>query len=202
MPIHNVRKSVTEPYDPKQRIVGGIVLSLIMLLIYSILKLVLGFSSVPAGEYTLSEPLVDEVPAGVTTTSNIVATSSNTRSSQRVSYRVPIPQKFVFLDLKGNPMQPEDVSQSGTLLAGVYNSVGNRGKWYVQAASFRKAHLAKILMQKIKNKKIADMVHVVETSNGWYAVRLQPQADKTIVRQQNRKLRSTLGLKGVVKQIK
>ncbi len=203
MPIHNVRKQVTESYDPKQRVVGGVVLSLIMLLIYSILKLVLGFSSVPAGEYILSEPLIDEVSTNIASAGGSSTTTANARLSQRTNYRLP--QKFVFLDLKGNPMQPEELSapNQGVLsAAGIYNSVDNQGKWYVQAASFKKAHLAKRLVQKIKNKKIADIAYIVETSNGWYAVRLSPQDSKNLARQQNRKLQSIFGITGMVKKVR
>jgi len=202
MPTHNVRKSVTETYNPKQRIIGGIVLSLLLLLIYSILKIVLGFSSVPAGEYILSEPLIDEVPTGAVAANNATL-SARPNLSRRASYRLP--QKFVFLDLKGKPMEPEDLStpQTGALsAAGIYNSEINQGKWYVQAASFRQPQRAKRLGQKIKDKKIAETVHIIETSKGWYIVRLSPQNEESVARQQKRKLRTMLRLNGIVKQIK
>jgi hypothetical protein len=204
MQIHNVRKSaVTESYEPKQRIVGGIVLSLIMLLIYSILKLLLGFSSAPAGEYILSKPLRDEVSTNMIGTATI---SGNAKLSRRTSYQLP--KKFVFIDLNGNPMQPENFSipkskskSKALSVAGIYNSVDNQGKWYVQAASFKQAQRARRLVQKIKNKKIADTAHIIETNSGWYIVRLSPQNDEKVARQQNRDLRSKLRLKGIVKQV-
>ena len=203
MSSHNVRRPVTESYDPKQRIVGGIVLSLLMLFIYSILKLVLGFSSVPAGEYILSEPLMDEVPTIVAGTNN-TTTSNRTQPSRRINYRLP--QRFVFLDLKGNPMQPEasnSNSQSEFMSPSeIYNSIDNRGKWYVQAASFRKPERAQSLVEKIKNKNVAASVHIIETTNGWYLVRLPPQDNENMAQQQNRKLRNLLRLRGIVKEIK
>ena len=47
----NIRRSITESYDPKQRVVGAIVLFLLMLLLYLILKIILGISS------SLNKPL-------------------------------------------------------------------------------------------------------------------------------------------------
>ncbi|NJO14930.1 MAG: SPOR domain-containing protein [Thioploca sp.] len=151
MPPRNVRRPITEHYDPKQRIVGGIVLFLLMLLIYSLLKLVLGFSYVPEGRFEIGAPLTAEILSsanGLNKTQTLAATDSSIASPQ-INY--PLPSKFVFLDLKGNPMQKE-VYQATTSAesAEIYTANSGEGKWYVQAASFREEALAQNLVQKSK----------------------------------------------------
>ncbi len=193
----NIRRTVTEPYDPKQRIVGGVVLFLLVLLIYSILKLLLGFSSVPEGEYVLSAPLKDELPSEAappdnqTQTPQLLPTANNTPAPRKTTYH-RLPQEFVFLDLNGDPMQPEN---------NLMDPFAQPGKWYVQAASFKSETGAQRLAQKIKAKNIASEAHVVRTSNGWYAVRLPPQTDHGMAKQQYRKLRRLLYLEPVIRKI-
>jgi len=92
MALRNTRRSVTEAYDPEQRIIGGIVLFILMLLIYSILKLVLGFSEVPQGKFIL-DPSLDKL------------TKSSLSGEQSQLYHMPT--KFVFLDLSGVPDEEE-----------------------------------------------------------------------------------------------
>jgi cell division protein FtsN len=95
MPLHNFYKptTVTEPYDAKQRIVGAVVLFLIILFSYGILKLLLGMSD---GKFViLSEPetiIIDE---------NRIETKPDAFSTYS------LPQRFVFLDLNGSPLQEE-----------------------------------------------------------------------------------------------
>jgi hypothetical protein len=201
MPLRNSRRSVTESYDPKQRIVGGLMLFLLVLLIYSVLKLVLGFSSASEGEYTLSAPLKDEeLPSEVAHSGNktqhSTASASVTASSQKASHNLP--QGFVFLDINGNPMQQEQrtfVDNSDP-----FTQTGE-DQWYVQAASFRTETGAQSLARKIKAKDIADQVHIIQSSNGWYAVRLSPQNEHGEVKQQYRKLRRLLYLKPIIRKV-
>ena len=201
MPPRNVRRPITEHYDPKQRIVGGIVLFLLMLLIYSLLKLVLGFSYVPEGRFEIGAPLTAEILSsanGLNKTPTLAATDSSIASPQ-INY--PLPSKFVFLDLKGNPMQKE-VYQAATPTesAEVYTNSGE-DKWYVQAASFRDEALAQNLVQKIKDNHIATEAHIVQSDNGWYAVRLPPQSEQEKVRQQHQQLRDILRINGIIKKL-
>lgn len=200
MPLRKPRRSVTESYDPKQRIVGGLMLFLLVLLIYSILKLVLGFSSASEGEYILSAPLKDEeLPSEVAQSGNktqpSTASASVTASSQKASHNLP--QGFVFLDLKGNPMQPEQRTFVDN--TDPFTQTGE-DQWYVQAASFRTETGAQSLARKIKAKNIADQVHIIQSSNGWYAVRLSPQNEHGEVKQQYRKLRR-LYLKPIIRKV-
>ena len=201
MPLRNPRRSVTESYDPKQRIVGGIVLFLLVLFIYSVLKLVLGFSSASEGEYILSAPLKDEeLLSEVAQSGNktLQSAASPTASSKK-SYHNLLPQGFVFLDLNGNPMQPQE-PRTFVDNTDPFTQTGE-DQWYVQAASYRTETGAQGLVRKIKAKNIADQVHVIKTPNGWYAVRLSPQDEHGEVKQQYRKLRRLLYLKPIIRKV-
>lgn len=196
MSLRNIRRPVSEPYDPKQRLVGGVVLFVLMLIIYGILKLLLGFSSVPEGEYQLSAPMQDEVAnIAVTSTNQPPSSANNTtsRTSQAKTHRLP--GIFVFLDLEGNPMQKE-VYQSDS-----YQTLGGDEKWYVQAASFKDEERAQRLVKQIKDKNIASEVHIVPSSNGWYVVRLPPQSDHDLVQQQYQQLYHLLRIEGRIKKL-
>ncbi|BAP57731.1 hypothetical protein THII_3434 [Thioploca ingrica] len=74
-------------------------------------------------------------------------------------------------------------------------------KWYVQAASFKDEALAQNLVQKIKDNHIATEAHIVQSSNGWYAVRLPPQSEQEKVRQQHQQLRDVLRINGIIKKL-
>ncbi|HDN27156.1 MAG TPA: SPOR domain-containing protein [Thioploca sp.] len=189
--IRNNRRTVTDSYDPKQRIVGGVVLFLLMLFIYSVLKLVLGFS-VPE-KFEIDSALNFE---------NFNRDGGSLIDAAQTSQLVPrqLPEGFVFLDLKGNPMQPEPPSVDFNLGNDPFAPDGE-DKWYVQAASFKTEERAQRLVQKIKTKHIAKEVHVIP-SGSWYAVRLPPQSDRNRVQQQYRQLHSLLRLQGQIKKIK
>lgn len=199
MPPRNVRRPITDHYDPKQRIVGGIVLFLLMLLIYSLLKLVLGFSSVPEGRFEIGAPLTAEIlssPSGLDKKQPLRATDSS-MASPPITY--PLPSGFVFLDLKGNPMQKEVYPAAGA--AEIPTTTGGQDKWYVQAASFKEEALAQNLVQKIKDNHIATEAHIVQSSNGWYVVRLPPQSEQEKVKQQYKQLRDVLRIHGIIKKL-
>jgi cell division septation protein DedD len=95
MPQHNFYKpvTVTDPYDPKQRLVGAIVLFIIILIIYGILKLLLGMSD---GKFVI--PSESET---------IIIEENSTENQQSDSISYSLPQNFVFLDLNGKPLQEE-----------------------------------------------------------------------------------------------
>jgi len=190
---HNIRRTITITYDPKQRFVGGIVLFLIMLLIYSTLKIVLGFSGAPK-EFKISAPLDIEKIAALEGSETAMSRNTSSRDFQ-TSARLP--SGFVFLDLDGKPMQPE-VYQEEEPLADPFEMVGEE-KWYVQAASFRDKDKADEFAQKIKNNNIASKVYVT-LKGEWYAVRLSPENERRIARQQVRQLRR-LGTKAIIKRL-
>lgn len=205
---YNTRRSVAEAYDPKQRIVGGVVLFLLMLLIYSILKLVLGFSTVPEDEYRLQPAMQDEkLPSMVAAYESRTPKLPNTPTNQRTKRKIQapaanLPKEFVFLDLDGSPMQPDNYEDVFKSPQEVYSSTEGEKKWYVQAASFKSEVNAQDLAQKIKDKNIASEVHIIESSNGWYAVRLAPETDVELTKEQKKQLRRLLHLRAVIKKIK
>jgi hypothetical protein len=188
--IRNIRRPVTDTYDPKQRIVGGVVLFLLMLFIYSVLKLVLGFSA--PEKFEIDNALNFE-------NFNREGGSLIDAAQTAQMVRHHLPEGFVFLDLKGNPMQPEPPSVKFDLDDPF--APDGEDKWYVQAASFKTEERAQRLVQQIKTKHIAKEVHVVP-SGEWYAVRLPPQSERDTVRQQYRQLHRLLRLQGQIKKIK
>lgn len=225
MALHNVRRSsnnaTMESYDPKQRLVGGIVLFLIILLIYSILKLVLGISSASAGKFGLNTPIGEEISALEAAENNTVSGSNPnsppiTTTTARRSNRILLPQSFVFLDLSGNPLQKETY-QSVTLnnnpatsnvnvnvnvsTPDQYANVGGDKSWFVQVASFREEDRAQKLVQQIKDKEIVTEVNIVKSSSGWFMVRLPPETDRDTVEQQRKQINSALRLKAEVRKL-
>jgi len=221
MALHNVRRSsnnaTMESYDPKQRLVGGIVLFLIILLIYSILKLVLGISSASADKFGLNTPIGEEISALEAAENNTVSGSNPnsppiTTTTARRPSRILLPQSFVFLDLSGNPLQKETY-QSVTLNNNPATSNVNvstpdqyaateEGKsWFVQVASFREEDRAQKLAQQIKDKEIVTDVNIVKSSSGWFMVRLPPETDRNTVEQQRKQLNSALRLRAEVRKL-
>ncbi len=201
MPVSNLRRPMTETSDPKQRIVGGIVLFLMVLLIYSILKLVLGISSAATEKYGLTTPLGEEISSLERSSNSTGSPDSTTHSRTRVN-RTWLPQEFVFLDIVGKPMQPESPGafQAVVSSADTYSNVEDGKTWFVQAASFKIEEQAQQLVQKIKDKNVAQ-ANVFKTASGWYTVRLPPQADRNVAEQQRKQLNSLFRLKAEVKKI-
>ncbi|RKZ37462.1 MAG: hypothetical protein DRQ49_12550 [Gammaproteobacteria bacterium] len=200
MPQYNIRRTATtESYEPKQRIVGGVVLFLIMLLIYSSLKLVLGFSSAPT-KFEIDAPLdierivtVEEQGSPI----SIAPMTSTTPVQLSQNQYQRLPGGFVFLDLNGKPMEPEVYQEPPQ--GNPFDT--NEEKWYVQAASFRDQEKAQIFVQKIKDKNIASQAYIIPSKNGWYGIRLPPQSDRDSARQQNQQLRRLLGARGMIKKL-
>jgi cell division protein FtsN len=214
MPLPNTRRTATEIYEPKQRITGGIVLFLIMLLIYSILKIVLGFSSAPEN-FRIAAPLdierinIIEAPLTPIPSSNTTATPKQTPKQAttiipsqppQVEYRLP--SKFVFLDLNTNPMQQEFYQEEEKP---VEPKQEGEKKWYVQAATFKTEEQAENLVQQIKDKNIASEAEIVLSTNKngtkWYIVRLPPQSDRGEAREQNKQLRRRLRIRGAIRKL-
>jgi len=185
----NIRRPLPDNYDPKQRFIGGIVLFLMVMLIYSILKLVLGFSSTPTGKFGLSAPLGDEVTNHAPENNPSPTTSS--RTSAPLLF---LPQSFVFLDINGKPLQKETLQQiTGS------NSEGKG--WYVQVASFKEKKRAEQLVEQIKEKRVFPQPTIAEGEKGLYKVILPVQLDRDSAEQQKKQLRNSLRVKAVVKKV-
>ncbi|MCK5524311.1 MAG: SPOR domain-containing protein [Thiomargarita sp.] len=211
MPLPNTRRTATEIYEPKQRITGGIVLLLIMLLIYSILKIVLGFSSAPEN-FRIAAPLDIEriniieapltpIPSSNTTPKPTPKPATTIIPSQQPQVQYRLPSKFVFLDLNTNPMQQELYQEEEPAEP---KQEGEK-KWYVQAATFKTEEQAENLVQQIKNENIASEAEIVPSTNKngtkWYIVRLPPQSDRGEAREQNKQLRRRLRIRGAIRKL-
>jgi len=202
MPQYNIRRTATsDSYEPKQRIVGGVVLFLIMLFIYSTLKLVLGFSSAPE-KFEIDAPLdierivtIEEQGSPISLNAPPTTPSTTPLQLSRNQYRLP--GGFVFLDLNGKPMQPEVYQEKPQ--DNPFDT--NEEKWYVQAASFKDKDKAETFAQKIKDKNIASQAYIIPKNNGWYAIQLPPQSDHDSARQQNRQLYRSLRQKGIIRKL-
>lgn len=185
MTIRNVRRMVTDAYDPKQRIVGGIVLFLLMLLLYIILKLMLSIFTVRESNYTLHEPLPDEV-----LTEQMMNTEEQP-DNHKVARTNRLPAGFVFLDLSGNPMRAD--GDNTQIEPEILPDINTGEKWVVQIASFKENSRAQNLIQQLKNKGMDAEIAKV---GSWYAVRLLPQNERSAAERQGRQV-SNLGLPGI-----
>lgn len=201
---YNIRRPVSDSYDPKQRIVGGVVLFLIMLLIYSVLKLILGFSSVPPqGKFGLGTPLGDEIDRIESATP---ADDPQSATAQTAQPTRRLPQGFVFLDINGRPMQREAYQPSSetTTVAAInaeaYETPQDGKYWYVQAASFKTEDRAHRMVEQIKAKNIAATANITQKGD-WYVVRLPPQDDPVAAEQQKLQLRRLLKVHGKIRKI-
>jgi hypothetical protein len=198
MTLLNTRRTTNEPYSPKQRIVGGVVLFLIMLLIYSFLKLLLGMSAMPEGAYRLPEPLPGEMI-------EIENGEVGGTAERPIVKQVRLPMGFVFLDINGNPMKKESYEEltgqgQGTEAAPTVGvPVADADKtWVVQVASFKEDSRAQNLVEKLKGKQ---MESTIVRKGRWYAVQLLP-TNKAGAEEQLKKLQTDLGIKGMIKEIK
>jgi cell division septation protein DedD len=195
-----MRRANADTYDPKQRIVGGITLFIIMLLIYSSLKLVLGFASVPKG-YVLEPAKQDEELDSITVASASTSTANKKTNQVRASVtNKRLPASFVFLDLDGNAMQPENYQNIFNSPSDLYAANGGETKWYIQAAAFRSEERAQSFAQQIQDKNIAPEVYIIPMGK-WFLVRLAPETDRNIVKQQSRQFRRSLHVRPAIKKI-
>jgi len=205
MPLRNIRRT-HETYDPKQRFVGGVVLVLLILFIYSVLKLVLGLSAPQQGNFKLNAPIaLEEYSEDETLKDNqedqkgLLFEATELPANNSSDFVVGLPAKFVFLDLNGDAMgEKEEISTS---IEQIYALGENElKKWYVQAASFKDQSKAQVLVRQIKERHIAQEAYIVLTQ-GWYVVRLPPQTQRRQATQQNRQLDTLLKTKGIIKEL-
>jgi len=202
----NIRRSLTESYDPKQRIVGGIVLFLLMLFLYLVLKIILGISSsLHDGDYIIREQIFEEatstnIPQEAideqTTETPSVINGSSSLPPRKPSR--PLPSGFVFLDIKGNPMQKEIFQTTEDNPKKVDTAPIEGTHWVVQAGSFLAEDRAQVLVNQLKNKGVDS--EIVKISK-WFTVRLLPQRDRRDAEQQLRQLRQVNKIKGLIKKI-
>ncbi|MCK5877897.1 MAG: SPOR domain-containing protein, partial [Candidatus Marithrix sp.] len=198
MPSRNIRRThniSAEQYDLKQRIVGGIVLFLMVLIIYGVLKLLLVFSTPDDFEINNVLEFKNFDIENVTNSNDMVSLSDsgNKPQANKVNpiFSANIPDKFVFLDLRGNTTQLENTSTASKAVpSNLYSSIGEE-RWYVQVASFKDRSRAQRLVNQIKANNIASEVHIIPTGK-WFAVRLPPQADRNTAQQQKNRLRRVL----------
>lgn len=187
-----------EEYNPKQRIVGGLVLVLLVMLLYIILKAILGISSTgPA--YALRAPLPDEVMQK-TSSPGIDEPPKNTA-------KFPIISSFVFLDINGEVLK-EGMSASQYVPLNddqiSFEATGEE-RWFIQVASLKDGEAAQELAKKLANNGYSA---IVIKSGHWNAVRLEPRSNRAEVLGELKRLRreaSKFGLRSrdpVMKAIK
>ncbi len=191
----NIRHSPSEIYDPKQRAVGAIVLILLMILLYALLKALLGISGGTA--YALRAPLPDEVK-------NNAQPSDTTDINAKFKY--PLINRFVFLDLNGKPMSSnadttaetmDDEDEENAQDNKTKKSEKGDKKWYVQVASGKDKERAEKLAHELTEKKLP--AEVIK-SGEWYRIQLKPQETKEAAEQQLKLLKKEKGLKGQVRK--
>jgi len=195
----NIRHSPSEIYDPKQRAVGAVVLFLLMILLYVLLKALLGISGGTA--YALRAPLPDEIKSTVqpTTDSNDIATK----------FKYPLINHFVFLDLNGKPMSSNSETTAETMDDEDDEETTNKNKnnktakntdkkWYVQVASGKDKQRAEKLANELTDKKLP--AEVIK-SGDWYRIQLKPQETEEAAKQQLKQLKKEKGLKGQVRKL-
>jgi len=209
MPQSN-RRIVNEAYDPRQRIVGGIVLFLIVLLVYLILKLFINFVAV-SDNTTLQEILqarrATVMQTSTATDAGATEASDATASAQAITPNRALPVGFVFLDLNGEPVDREQRQPSVTQVGSAsdnFADVSSSGEWYVQVASFREESRAQRLVEQIRDKGVSPTAFITATEiqgREWYVVQLPPQATRQAAMQQRRLVNNTLSVQSIVKQI-
>ena len=192
MATTNIRRPPPEVYDPKQRVVGGIVLTLILLLIYLILKTLLGISSTGAA-YALRAPLPDEVAREA----GRALPGEEPPAAGGPATPYPIATSFAFLDLNGKPMQ-EGALPTEQISDGALGDAAKGKRWAVQAASFREKDRADRFVQQLRDKGFESSVN---KSGDWYAVRLLPQTERRVAEQQLLTLRQKTGKKGMLVEL-
>lgn len=191
----NIRPQ-SETYDPKQRAVGAVVLLLLMVLLYALLKALLGISGGTA--YALRAPLPDEVK------SNTQPADNNAEGHSRFQY--PLINKFVFLDLNGKPMSSNIETTAATMDDEDDENLDEKptpkkpekGLWYVQVASGKDKERAEKLANELTEKQLpAEVIKAGE----WYKIRLKPQETKEAAEQQLKQLKKEKAIKGQLRKV-
>lgn len=202
----NRRILASETYDPKQRIVGGIVLFVLMLLLYVFLKLLLGLSTPPERSYLLQD---DWQADNASTADPAAAAAGNTPTNAGR----PLPKAFVFLDIDAKPMQNTNGKQpaemdvetevlaaadGGTVVRPQAPVPAGTEQWVVQVASFKDEESANRLIEKTKEKGLTTEIFKV---GNWFTVRFPPQTDRAEAEKQQQQLRKLIGKKGLIKKV-
>jgi hypothetical protein len=211
MSLSNRRRLLNENSNPLQRLVGGFVLFLIILMIYSFLKLVVIILGADPENYFPAEPNEQ-----MSYSSNLTAESNSPTSAQHsgsninpdnsvIARNVPgssdsysvipkgIPKAFVFLDISGNPTEKDSFENvpKGT-------EKSSEEQWFVQFGNFRNEASAQRFLDKLKTK---DVNAEVAKMGNRYIVRTPPNTDNAAVEEQLKKLRTVTNTKMMLKKI-
>lgn len=179
------RHASPDPFDLKQRAVGGVVLLLIMFLLYYLLKAMLGIATT-SGEVIRFDPLPDEMLIGQ------AAPDDGPLENVPPTRNLPaylMKNEFIFLGLNGKPLGGRNAEGEDLVEDIGEEPVGGDGNWYVQVASFRDPDRARSLSRKIRSRELDSIiVEVLVRGRVWYAVRLTAQPSKREAERQQRVL--------------
>jgi len=190
----NVRRPVTvsEPYDPKQRAVGGVVLVLIMLLIYSFLQALTSLS-VPSATIQNTDGgivyILDKKQPGEVIEDETLLIDANGE------FYAPMPKtlsQFVFLNIDGAPFGTNKDAEPEVFTPPIIGPY-----WVIQAASFKQYSRAENLVAKLKMEGV-DME--IKKIGSWYTVRTTAQRTEADAETLKAKLRKH-GVKGLLKKV-
>ncbi len=186
-----LRQSESSFYDPTQRAVGAVVLISLMMILYLILKAILGISDTGV-KHALTTPLQEEL-VQQNTDSSALPMGTETKTTKEL-----FSNEFVFLNLQGRPM-----GEGNSVVKTAYSSANlnnlDEEYWYVQTASFKDPQAAEKMVKRLQTNKFDAYV---AKSGEWYAVRLQSQTDKNQARQQLRDLKKKMRISGILRHIK
>jgi hypothetical protein len=187
-----VKVNVSESYDPKQRAIGGVVLTLIMLLIYFFLQALVtlsiptGVVRSPDGGYVLDIIKDDEKTKEVIEDANGDVYIPELPSSM---------SQFVFLDIDGTPFGADNKESSDENLVSTPPILGTY--WIVQAASFKEYSRAENFVTELENGGVNAEIKKI---GSWYTVRTVPQRTEAEAENMKQELRK-FGIKGLIKKI-
>lgn len=200
MPLYaRTPRRTLDHYDPKQRLVGGIVLCLIIVLIYFILKVLISFSAVHDGRYKLASAKEDEVLKAAAssatpepTTHRVVGMDGvNTMTNLPKPLR-PLPLNFTFLDLDGNPMGKEQLAIEEEQASAAKAKAAEIG-WVVHTAAFKTEESAKQIVDKLKEKGFESTV--TKTGNKFVVHLNAIQPDKAAAQKYTKQIATQAGVK-------
>ena len=190
--------SVETGYDPFQRAVGGIVLFLLMMLLYLILKAILGISAT-GREAALIAPRPDEVRSEAMVPATGQTPQAAKPKPEKLKY--PMLDKFVFLDLKAEIMDGDAVPKLREIEAADadLDELDGSNRWIVQAASFRSRARAENLVKMLAEKDMqSSITEKYIKGRNWNVVSLAPQKDEQAALELKARLWHEMGLKGIV----
>jgi len=165
-----------------------------MMMLYYLLKAVLGISSTGA-DYALSQTLPNEL--NNQQLGQIILNSNNDNFDNldpEVRERYQKITQFEFLGLNGEPLGKKIKRKTANLTKW---DLDGSFKWEVQAASFKDKERADIFTQQLENINLKSRII---KSGAYYIIRLEPTKTRTEAKQQLRKLRTRLRVKGIIKE--